>query len=160
MGSKSLFLLRHAKAVAGGTFISDKDRPLSEKGIKDIGKLASKLSKKGLDFELIITSPAVRTITTAQILTKGLKISHSHLVVNDAIYDAEAMNLLKVIASVSKKIDQLMIVGHNPSLMSLASYIAGEPISLSTCSLINFSFDFKEWHDILIKRASKFSFLN
>jgi phosphohistidine phosphatase len=160
MGSKSLFLLRHAKAVTGGILIPDKDRPLSDKGVKDISKLASKLSKKGLDFELIITSPSVRTITTAQIILKGLKISHSHLVVNDALYDAEAMNLLKVISSVSKKIDKLMIVGHNPGLMSLASYIAGEPISLSTCSLIKFSYDFKEWHHILTERSSKFNFLN
>jgi phosphohistidine phosphatase SixA len=53
-----------------------------------------------------------------------------------------------------------MIVGHNPSLMSLASYIAGESISLSTSSLIKFSFDFKDWHDILTKKAEKFSFLN
>jgi phosphohistidine phosphatase len=160
MGSKSLFLLRHAKADAGGILIPDKDRPLSEKGVKDVSKLASKLSKKGLEFELIISSPAVRTITTAQIISKGLKISHTHLVINDSLYGAEAMNLLKVISSVSKKIDKLMVVGHNPGLMSLASFIAGEPILLSTCSLIKFSFDFKEWHDILTKRASKFSILN
>ncbi|MBU3601821.1 histidine phosphatase family protein [Polynucleobacter sp. AM-25C3] len=160
MGSKSLFLLRHAKAAAGGILIADKDRPLSEKGVKDVGKLANKLSKKDLDFELIITSPAVRTISTAQIIAKGLKISHAHLVVNDSLYAAEAMNLLKVISSVSKKIDKLMVVGHNPGLMSLASLIAGEPISLSTCSLIKFSFDFKEWHHILTERASKFNFLN
>jgi phosphohistidine phosphatase len=160
MGSKSLFLLRHAKAAAGGILIADKDRPLSEKGVKDVSKLANKLSKKDLDFELIITSPAVRTISTAQIIAKGLKISHAHLVVNDSLYAAEAMNLLKVISSVSKKIDKLMVVGHNPGLMSLASLIAGEPISLSTCSLIKFSFDFKEWHHILTERASKFNFLN
>lgn len=152
--------MRHAKAAAGGILIADKDRPLSEKGVKDVSKLANKLSKKDLDFELIITSPAVRTISTAQIIAKGLKISHAHLVVNDSLYAAEAMNLLKVISSVSKKIDKLMVVGHNPGLMSLASLIAGEPISLSTCSLIKFSFDFKEWHHILTERASKFNFLN
>ena len=160
MASKSLFLLRHAKAAAGGILIPDIDRSLSERGLKDIRKLTSKLSKKGFDFELIMTSPAVRAIATAQILAKGLKISHSHLVVNDSLYAAEATGLLKVISSVSKKIDQFMIVGHNPSLMGLASYIAGEPISMSTCSLIQFSFDMKEWHDILTKRASKFTFLN
>ena len=35
MGSKSLFLLRHAKAAAGGILIADKDRPLSKTGVKD-----------------------------------------------------------------------------------------------------------------------------
>ena len=160
MGTKSLFLLRHAKAETGGILISDKDRALSERGIKDITKLAHKLSKKEFSFDQILMSPSVRTITTGQIISNGLHISHSHLVVNDSLYGAEIKGLLKSISLVSKKIDRLMIIGHNPGLMELASFIAGEPIFMSTCALIKFSFNFKNWDEILTQKADKFSVLN
>jgi phosphohistidine phosphatase len=160
MGTKSLFLLRHAKAVTGGILISDKDRALSEKGVKDVTKLAHKLSKKELSFDQILMSPSVRTITTGQIISNGLRISHSHLVVNDSLYGADIKELLKSISLVSKKIDGLMIIGHNPGLMELASFIAGEPIFMSTCALIKFSFNFKNWEEILTQKADKFSVLN
>jgi len=81
--SKSLFLLRHAKAVTGGLMIQDIDRPLSEKGVRDANKLANKLVKKCITFDLILLSPAIRTITTAQIISNGLRTSHSHLVTNE-----------------------------------------------------------------------------
>jgi phosphohistidine phosphatase len=160
MGSKTLFLLRHAKSQAAGISVEDLDRPLSDKGVKDTNKLANKLFKKNLDFDLVITSPAVRAITTAQILLNCLDIPRTHLVVNDSLYGSEPMILLKVISSISKKIDNVMIVGHNPSLMGLASFLVGEPIYLSTCSLVKLSFEFKDWHDIFSKRTSKFSLLN
>jgi len=158
--SKSLYLLRHAKAITGGILVSDLDRSLSERGVKDVNKLSHRLAKKEFSLDLILMSPSVRTITTGQIIANGLRTPHSHLVVNENLYAAEPMTLLKIISSVSKKIDKLMIVGHNPGLMNLASSLAGEPLSMTTCSLIKFSFDFKDWHEIFTKRASKFNFLN
>lgn len=160
MGTKSLFLVRHAKAVTGGILVADKDRPLSEKGVKDVNKLVNKLTKKEISLDLILMSPAVRAIATGKIISNGLRTPHPHLVINNSLYSAETMALLKIISSVSKKIDKLMIVGHNPGMMNLASLIAGEPISMPTCSLIKFSFDFKDWHEIFIKRALKISLLN
>lgn len=160
MGIKTLYLLRHAKAEEGRPFMPDKERALSEKGVKDAEKLASRLSKKDLSLDLVLVSPSVRTITTGQIIAAGLHISSAHLLAKDSLYAAETMELLKIISSVSKKINRLMIVGHNPGLMNLASFITGEPLSMATCSLIKFSFDFKDWHEILTTRASKYSLLN
>jgi len=47
MGTKTLFLLRHAKAITGELTVPDQDRPLSERGLKDVNKLGVKLHKKG-----------------------------------------------------------------------------------------------------------------
>ena len=157
---KSLYLLRHAKAIAGGILGSDSDRSLSEKGVRDAIKLARKLAKKRLLLDLILMSPSVRTISTGQIISSELHTPHSHLVINENLYAAEALDLLKVISRISNKIDQLMIVGHNPGLMNLASLLAGKPLSMTTCSLIKFSFEFEDWHAIFTERASKFNFLN
>ena len=72
MATKSLFLLRHAKAINGGVLIPDQDRPLSDSGVKDAKRLGSYLSKKSFDFDLILSSPAIRAITTAQIVANKL----------------------------------------------------------------------------------------
>ena len=158
--AKALFLLRHAKAMTGGVMVFDQDRALAEKGIREANKLANKLVKRGFKLDLILCSPAVRAISTAQILMKSLGSSGVQLIVVDELYGAEVISLLKIISKFSKKIDKLMIVGHNPSLMNLASFITGESISIPTCSLIKFSFEFKDWHEIFTTKASKFNFIN
>jgi phosphohistidine phosphatase len=160
MGHKTLFLLRHAKAVAGGMNTPDLDRPLSESGLKDAGKLSNKLSKKGAHFDLIVTSPAIRAITTAQILIKQLNMKGCNFLIDPLLYEADSSSLLDYISKASKKYDELMIVGHNPSLIELASFFAGEPVVMPTCSLIKVNFNFKDWTKVKTEKTSKFSFLN
>lgn len=158
--SKSLYLLRHAKASVGGILVSDAERSLAKTGIKDANSLGHKLAKKGLSLDLILVSPSVRTIVTGQIIANELHIPNSHFVVNQDLYAADPMALLKIISAVPGKVNKLMIVGHNPGLMNLASLLASEPLSMATCSLIKLSFGFKNWHEIFKQKASKFIFLN
>ena len=158
--SKSLYLLRHAKAIAGGILVSDLERSLSERGITDANNLAHKLAKIRLSLDLILVSPSVRTICTGQIVANSLHIPNSHFIISEDLYEAETMTLLRVISAVPRKINKLMVVGHNPGLMNLASLLVSKPVSMPTCSLIKFSFAFKNWHEIYTQRASKFYFLN
>jgi len=73
MHTKSLYLLRHAKAESATSQSSDEDRALVPRGVDDVKKLATKLIKKDIRFDLILTSPAIRTITTAQIIANRLE---------------------------------------------------------------------------------------
>ena len=160
MSTKTLFLLRHAKAMTGGLLIPDQDRPLSERGLKDVNKLGAKLHKKEIHINLIVTSPAVRAITTAQSIANKLKMKHANFLIDPLVYGAEMTALLELISRIAKRYDDVMIVGHNPSLTELASHIAGEPIAMSTCSLMKASFEFKDWAKVLTEKSSKFTFLN
>jgi len=160
MSTKTLFLLRHAKAITGELLAPDQDRPLTERGLKEVNKLGGKLHKKDIHLDLIITSPAVRAITTAQIIANSLDMKRTNFLIDPLVYGAEIAALLKLISGISKRYDDVMIVGHNPSLTDLASHLAGESIALSTCSLMKASFDFKDWSKVLTEKSSKFSFLN
>lgn len=160
MSTKTLFLLRHAKAIADGGSMTDEDRPLSEKGIKDSKKLASKLHKRAYNFDLILTSPAIRTITTAQLVANRLGYKQKLIAVDKHIYLATLENLLTVIVSVHKKVDSLLLVGHNPSISSLAWYLAGEPISMPTCALLELKFEIKNWEQINANTLIKLTLLN
>ena len=158
--SKSLYLLRHAQATPGKISLPDLDRPLSKRGIKDANKLAHKLAKKGLSLDLILVSPSVRTMDTGHIIASSLHTPNSHFIISEDLYVVDSINLLKVISAVPRKVNKLMIVGHNPGIMNLASILAGESVSMSTCSLIKLSFIFKNWHQILTHKASKYNFLS
>jgi len=160
MGNKTLFLLRHAKAITGGLLVPDQDRPLSDRGLKDSNKLGVKLHKKGVHLDLLVSSNAIRAITTAQIIANKLDMKHTNFLIDPLVYGAEVNILLELISCIAKRYDDVMIVGHNPSLTHLASHIAGEPIAMPTCSLMKASFDFKDWRKVLIEKSSKFSFLN
>jgi len=119
MSTKTLFLLRHAKAITGELLTSDQDRPLSERGLKDVNNLGVRLKKKDVHLDLIVTSPAVRAITTAQIIANKLDMKRTNFLIDPLVYGAELAVILEFISGVAKRYDDVMIVGHNPSLARL-----------------------------------------
>jgi phosphohistidine phosphatase len=109
---KKLLLVRHAKA--GSHDMKDFDRPLTDKGLHDAALIADKLKKAELIPEYIVTSPALRTKTTADILAKILAIKNTHD--NGHIYEANTHNLLKTINHLPDEYSFIALVGHNPGL--------------------------------------------
>ena len=63
-----LYFIRHGIAVDRGTYNKDEERPLTEKGRDKTTKVAQRLREIGLHFDLILTSPLVRAVQTAEIL--------------------------------------------------------------------------------------------
>lgn len=160
MGKKSLFLLRHAKAITGEVNMPDQDRPLSDRGFKQASQLGEKLFKKGICFDIILSSPAIRAITTAQLLINRLDLKGSNILIDPRIYQADDQAIIELISKFNKKYDHLLVIGHNPGLADLASRISGETVAMPTCCLTRSVFEFKDWRKILIENSSKFTFLN
>ena len=160
MHTKSLYLLRHAKAESATLQFSDEDRALTPKGIDDAKKLATKLVKKNIEFDLILTSPAIRAITTAQIISNRLDHKQRFLEVDKKLYQADCTTLLTIASKLHKKIKSVMLVGHNPALEDFAAYMTGESVSMQTCSLIEFTFELKDWKDFEKVRSVQMKLLN
>lgn len=160
MHIRSLYLLRHAKAKSATLQSSDEDRALSNRGIDDAKKLATKLIKKEIRFDLILTSPAIRAITTAQIISNQLDHKQRFLEVDIKLYQADSTTLLTIVRKLHKKIKSVMLVGHNPALEDFVLLIAGESVFMSTCALIELSFEFKDWKDLDKASLVKMRLLN
>ena len=64
---KTLFLIRHAKSSWEYTALPDKDRPLNDRGKRDAPKMGKRLAKRDVTPDLILSSPARRALTTAEI---------------------------------------------------------------------------------------------
>ena len=69
---KTLFLIRHAKSSWDDTALPDKDRPLADRGRRDAPKMGKRLAKRDVKPDLILSSPARRALTTAEIVAKKL----------------------------------------------------------------------------------------
>lgn len=160
MPSKVLYLLRHAKSEGSKQKLSDLDRTLTEKGVGDAQRLAAKLRKKELDFNLIVSSPAIRAITTAQIIAKTLDFRQSHIEVNENLYQADSRDFIEIVTRLHKKISKVLLVGHNPGLEEFAQLLSGEAIAISTCSLIQFSLDIKHWKELERVKQSQVKIIN
>ena len=52
-------------------------------------------------------------------------INYKKISVEDEIYEAETIDLMHLINKTDKNVENLLLVGHNPALSSLVSYISG-----------------------------------
>lgn len=119
-----LYLIRHGIAVDRKPDIQDEERLLTAEGRERTRKVAKRLYGLGLRFDLILTSPLVRSRQTAEILHEGKlsnKIESSgYLAPQGNIHDwLNELEQQQMLATDTK----LAMVGHEPDLGQWASIL-------------------------------------
>jgi phosphohistidine phosphatase len=145
---KMLFLIRHAKSSWDGTALPDKDRPLDDRGRRDAPKTGDRLAKRDVKPDLILSSPAMRALKTAEIIAKKLDYKRKNIVVDDRLYAVAADDLLDVIQKLDDKLERVMLFGHNPELTELAHRLSSKITHMPTCAVAEFTFDVKSWSKV------------
>ena len=154
---KTLFLVRHAKASRDDVSLSDRQRPLNERGLDDAAAMGKRLARHRVRPDLMLSSPAVRALKTAQLIAAEIGYPRKHILVDDQLYAARLEDLLSVIHGTDTKIDRLMLFGHNPEFSELASRLAGQPVDLPTCAVAEFTYDGGSWPDVGLARPARFT---
>ncbi|MBC7912920.1 MAG: histidine phosphatase family protein, partial [Pyrinomonadaceae bacterium] len=72
---KQLLLVRHAKSDWNNSDLTDFERPLNKRGQKDAPEMAERLLHQHIIPQLIVSSPAVRALTTAEHFADAFGIS-------------------------------------------------------------------------------------
>jgi len=142
---KKLLLIRHAKAEKD-TRVKDIDRPLKYIGIQDASFMADRLRDNSIIPQHIVTSPALRTKTTAEIFADHLSLPDP--VIDRSIYEASQHTLLDVINKLPNKYDFVALVGHNPGIAYILQYLTGQIRDVHTSTVAVIEFDAKDWADI------------
>jgi phosphohistidine phosphatase len=145
---KTLILVRHAKSSRDDPSLPDRDRPLDDRGRLDAPKMGKRLAKRGVKPALLLTSPALRALTTAQLVAEELGYKRKDIVVEDRLYAGSSDDLLDVIRALDKKLDCVMLVGHNPEFTDLANRLSSEIIDMPTGAVAEFDFETKAWSDV------------
>lgn len=144
---KTLYLLRHAKAMAWDGNITDFDRPLVQRGRDDAATLAAHLKADGVLPDRIISSPALRARETAEIFAETLGYAADQIDYRAEIYDENSTEaLLKLLHALGESYGKLMLVGHDPAFSELAGYLVRDfALGLPTCGLLCMSLKTRSW---------------
>ncbi len=118
-----LYLVRHGDALAGAP---DSTRPLSQKGVSDMKKMAAFLKEANLGASVIFHSGLEHGQETAEILAASL--AGSKVIKKDLLGPGDPV--LPIFEEIQKRKEDLIIAGHMPHLSHLLSQIlTGSPDS-------------------------------
>ena len=146
---KNLYLLRHAMADERLGDQHDIDRTLTSTGLQNATRMGINFLNKQYQFDIIISSPAIRAISTATLIAEQIKYDPAKIHQNQEIYEASTRTLLQVINQLKEDWQNVLIVGHNPSLTYLAEYITKSEIgNITTCGVAQIEFDKMKWEEI------------
>ncbi|MGH9371391.1 MAG: phosphohistidine phosphatase SixA [Vicinamibacterales bacterium] len=143
MAVLELYLIRHGVAAPRGPeYPDDSKRPLTHRGMADLRREARGLTELGVTFDLIITSPLVRTRQTADAIAESLEGKPS-VATSDAL--APAGTPAAVVQEIAKhqRKTRIALVGHEPNIGELAARLIGakSPIAFKKGAVCRIDFD-------------------
>lgn len=145
---KTVILVRHAKS-SWEYNVSDKDRPLMERGIKDANRVAKEFQASSMRIDAAYSSPANRALHTAMIFLRTLNFPFVNFELTNELYDFSGEDVYQFIKSLNNKQDTVVIFGHNEAFTHIANSLGDRYIdNVPTSGLVQLKFDSKEWSAI------------
>jgi phosphohistidine phosphatase len=125
----NIYFLRHASAGSHkANLAADERRPLDTEGIDQCGSIGRALAAMEVKVDGVVSSPLKRAVQTAELVAREIgyddKIEPSDALRPDADYRA----FQQLLQSHANK-DELMVVGHNPSLSEFLSLLISDGAS-------------------------------
>jgi phosphohistidine phosphatase len=121
---KTLLVMRHAKSEWGAAFGDDHERPLTRRGMKAARRMGAWLSASDAVPDLVISSTAVRALTTVELAAEagewGCKI-----VTSRDLYTGGPETVLEAIREIDDSVGRLLIAGHEPTWSTLVGWLIG-----------------------------------
>jgi phosphohistidine phosphatase SixA len=119
-----LYVVGHGIAAGAGEGISDEWRPLTDKGRRRFQKTARAFGKLGRKLDLILTSPHVSAVQTAEILAGETEHGEVGILPElDPKFDAAAVRA--AIAMRAGEAEAVAVVGHQSQLSSVLAALSG-----------------------------------
>lgn len=146
---KTIYLVRHAKSDRDVPDLQDIDRPLNARGYRDANTMGNLLKEKKVAPGIIISSPAIRAISTAFIFCRKLQYDASGVIIEPDLYDTSVKHYLNIIGRTDNRFKSLMLFAHNPIISDLACHLCSQfSESLPTCAVVEIQFKVDEWKSI------------
>jgi phosphohistidine phosphatase len=152
---RRLLLLRHSKTERPEPGQRDRDRTLMPRGRTDAPLIGSYMARHRLIPDLVLVSPAKRTLETWELLEATLGKT-PQVVKEERIYNARTQTLADLVRE-TEDAGVLLMVGHNPGFHDLANELIGsgdaearETLSekLPTSGLVVIDFAFDDWAEL------------
>lgn len=154
---KKLYIIRHAKSSWKNPTLDDFERPLSKRGKKDAPFMAKILQQKGVMPDIIISSPALRAKTTAELIAKELNFK-KQITYNSKLYEADTDNIFDTILTIDESCNIVFLIGHNPGFNMFVETLVNFKENIPTCGIVELEIDSEYFKDISSKCTKLLSF--
>ena len=153
---KQIWIMRHAKSDQKAN-VPDFDRPLNKRGKRDAPFMGQWMKNHDQTPELIISSPAKRAAQTAVSLGKSIGYVNE-IIWWDELYPGEITTTFASIKKLPERFNRIIIIGHNPHVQELASFLISGETSLSlklpTATVVLYRSNIETW-SMLRPRATE-----
>jgi len=146
---KQIILMRHGKS-SWDYDVSDKDRPLKERGITDAHLVSNTFKLHAPSIDFIFSSPANRALHTSMIFVRNFDFDLSYFKIHQSLYDFSGDSVQHFVEQLDNKLDTVAIFGHNYAFTSLANTWGDQYIeNVPTAGLVHITFGVDDWSKIL-----------
>jgi phosphohistidine phosphatase len=125
---------------------------LTPKGEVDAHNVAKKLFTKGVNIDLIVSSPSLRTEITSMILAKELHINKK-IAYNEVLYQGYLEELIESVNFTFHTVETLMLVGHNPLITNLLNHFTGYKEKINMGEIVKLEFNTSSWVEVDFSNA-------
>jgi phosphohistidine phosphatase len=145
---RKLIIIRHCKSSWSNSSLSDFERPLNNRGLKDGELMSEKLSLKISSVDLLLSSSSRRTVLTSKFFIDKIKINNVKY--SDDFYHSDHNKIIDKIQKVDNKVNSLMLIGHNPGLTYLVNHFSNIQLyNLSTAGIVVLDLLIDSWKEIV-----------
>jgi len=124
-GPYELYIIRHGLAEdRGEAWPDDTKRPLTDEGMARLRKSARGLVRLDVAFDVILTSPLVRTRQTAEIVAAAFGSRPPIVAIESLAPDGSYAALVADLEKQAKR-ERIALVGHEPGVGEIAAKLCG-----------------------------------
>ena len=147
---KTLIIIRHSKSSWKDHSLSDFDRPLNKRGIKDAKKMSFELSEKIKKVDLLLSSSSKRTTQTSNYFLDSINVRSN--IFSENLYHSSSDLIFDCVLNINNKYNKVIIVGHNPGLTNIINKLTNLKLdNLPTSGIVIIVFDVDNWKNINYK---------
>jgi phosphohistidine phosphatase len=146
---KRVIIVRHAKSVPYG-YDDDFSRDLTEKGVEDAIKISMRLKEMEITPDLMIASPATRTMHTASIFCENLGYHLKSIRQESSFYGGlTTQSFVNLLQQLPEDVQTVFVFGHNPTVYywvyNLVKHFTSD---MPTCSTVVLDFPVEKWNGV------------
>ena len=151
---KEIYVLRHAKSSWDNSNLRDFERPLADRGISDAKKMSKFLKDMNIKIDKVLCSNAIRAKETFDLTADGFNFEIDKATYLDKLYFGDTTTIIQDLKELDESLNNILIVGHNPTLHYLVEILTNESINrFTTCNLATISHD-GEWVSLNSQQCS------
>jgi len=133
-------------------------RGLNKRGLHDLETMGSYMALQKIKPDLILSSCALRTQITADILAEKIEYS-DRVQYMDELYLTRPEMALNVLSTQEDQYESIFFIGHNPSLTELVNmFVNNDFAKFPTLGILALKLDIDSWKEIYEVRNAEIGF--